>query len=77
MFIREQDEILKLFGRSKLPKLIIDASDDDIARVTEEVVDWFRLNSIRRSENIGGLDPRLDIALDWQSNKIRMPAVLP
>jgi hypothetical protein len=58
-FSREQDELLRLFERSKLPKLIVDATDDDVGRMTELVVDWFKMKSIGRSEGAVRIEPGL------------------
>jgi hypothetical protein len=42
MIIREQERLVELVEKSKFPKLIVDVTDDDLVRMTEEVVDWMR-----------------------------------
>jgi hypothetical protein len=40
MIIREQEELLELFEKSSFPKLVIDATDNDVDRMAEEIVAW-------------------------------------
>lgn len=47
LFIREQDLMRRLVGRSILPVLELDISDSDVGRATERVADWL--------EQTGGL----------------------
>jgi hypothetical protein len=47
VFIREQELIQRLAGRSRLPRLELDISDNDIPRAVESIVDWM--------ESSGGL----------------------
>jgi hypothetical protein len=46
-FIREQELIQRLAGRSRLPRLELDISDNDIPRAVESIADWM--------ESSGGL----------------------
>jgi hypothetical protein len=46
-FIREQEVLRELVGKSQLPVLELDVSDDDVAGATESVADWL--------ESTGGL----------------------
>jgi hypothetical protein len=61
MFSREQDELFHLFERTTLPKLIVDTSDDDVVRMTEEVVNWFQLHSAENSQRAGHLSREPDV----------------
>jgi hypothetical protein len=47
VFIREQELIQRLAGRSRLPRLELDISDNDIPRAVESIADWM--------ESSGGL----------------------
>lgn len=40
LFVREQDLLRRLVSESTLPKLEVDVSDNNIARVTERIADW-------------------------------------
>ena len=40
-FVREQESLVRLFDGSTLPKLMVNATDDDVSRMTEEIVEWF------------------------------------
>jgi hypothetical protein len=51
-FAREQDALLDIFGDSALPKLIVDATDDNVARITEEIADWFQTPFVRESKRL-------------------------
>ncbi len=39
-FVREQEEIRRVAGRSRLPVLELDLSDDDVAGAADRVADW-------------------------------------
>jgi hypothetical protein len=41
-FVCEQEKLLQLVDDSKLPKRIVNATDDDVSRMTEDIVQWFR-----------------------------------
>jgi hypothetical protein len=47
VFIREQELIQRLAGQSRLPRLELDISDNDIPRAVESIADWM--------ESSGGL----------------------
>jgi hypothetical protein len=47
VFVREQEVLREICGRSRLPLLEIDVSDDDVDRATERITDWM--------ESTGGL----------------------
>lgn len=47
VFIREQELMKRLVGESRLPKLELDISDNDIPRAVEKIADWM--------ESTGGL----------------------
>lgn len=40
LFIREQELLRRLVGESVLPRLEVDVSDNNIARVTDRIADW-------------------------------------
>jgi hypothetical protein len=44
MIIREQDELLELVDKSSFPKLIVDATNDDVSRMAEEIVAWMAMD---------------------------------
>jgi hypothetical protein len=46
-FVREQELIKRLVGESRLPRLELDISDNDIPRAVEKIADWL--------ESTGGL----------------------
>jgi thymidylate kinase len=47
MFVREQDLIQRLVGESRLTKLELDISDNDLLHAVEKIADWM--------ESTGGL----------------------
>jgi regulator of PEP synthase PpsR (kinase-PPPase family) len=47
LFVEEQKTIRKLFNDSRLPKIEIDISDNDISAAVERIADWM--------ESTGGL----------------------
>jgi hypothetical protein len=53
-FAREQENLVKLFDDSKLPKLMVNASDDDVSRMTEEIVEWFMPRQVVAGQEKGG-----------------------
>ncbi len=40
LFVREQEQILRMADESILPKLILDVSDNDIPAATDRIADW-------------------------------------
>ena len=58
MIIREQDKLVELVEESSFPKLIVDATDDNVARMTEEVVTWMHLDLACGEPNITNVGSR-------------------
>lgn len=50
-FAREQEKLVQLFDESKLPKRIVDATDDNVSRMTEEIVEWFVPRQVMARQN--------------------------
>jgi thymidylate kinase len=40
LFVREQDVFRRLASQSTLPTLVVDVSDNDIAKTVEQIADW-------------------------------------
>jgi hypothetical protein len=42
VFVREQEAMSAAVAASRLPSLVVDVTDDDVARAADEVADWLR-----------------------------------
>jgi hypothetical protein len=50
VFIDEQNLMRKFVSESTLPKLILDISDSDLEKVTDQIADWLETTSGLRAD---------------------------